>query len=159
MVRHDIGWAKPIVFSFFLFLSCSCHLHWIIQSVPYIPINWHMPKFIQFLHGPTTNDAHNPTAANPKDRSCWTLDLGFPLPLKREGSLTLMVDRSWDFTKGHPGLGRGLSHGNWIIDSETCLLVNLSQEYRIYHLVYMFYPWFQTHKVTLWHAILLLIFQ
>ena len=30
--------------------------------------------------------------------------------------------------KGHPGPARGLSHGNRIINSETCLLVNQSQE-------------------------------
>ena len=148
------GKTHSFVF-FFLFLGCSRHLRseynpshicqsigiCLNSSVLYIYYSHQLSLHIQFLHGPTANDAHNANSGKSKGplmsklqkNQCRhlniLLDLGFPLPLKREGSLTLMVDRSWDFTKGRPGPARGLSCGNRIIDSETCLLVNQSQEF------------------------------
>jgi hypothetical protein len=151
MVWHDVGRAKPIVlfFSFFFLVVAVTYVEFCSEynpshicqsigiclnsSVLYVYYSHQLSLHIQFLHGPTANDAHDANGGESKGPlpsklqkiQCRhlniLLDLGFPLPLKREGSLTLMVDRSWDFTKGRPWPARGLSRGNRIIDSETCL--------------------------------------
>ena len=84
MVRHDVGRAKPIVFFFsFFFLVvaityvefCSeynpphiCQLIGIClnSSVLYIYYYHQLSLHIQFLHGPTTNDAHDTNGSQSK---------------------------------------------------------------------------------------------
>ena len=99
MVQHDVGRAKLIGFSFFLFLGCSRHLRWILQSVTYMSINWHMPKlvhsflyvyysnqlglYIQFLHGSTANNAHDTNGDQSKGPLMSKAGLGIPISPKK----------------------------------------------------------------------------
>ena len=100
MVRHDVGRAKPIVFFSFFFLVvavtyvefCSeynpSHICQSIgiclnSSVLYVYYSHQLSLHIQFLHGPTANDAHNANGGESKGLLMSNAGLGIPTSPKK----------------------------------------------------------------------------